>query len=363
MRKLTTEEFVARAKSIHGEKYDYSESIYISTKEKLFVSCRVHGKFLVSPNKHISCKQGCPKCSKQQVKDNLKMPLKTFISKSNKVHFNKYDYSRFRYENYKTKSVIICPKHGAFTQSPDNHLKGKGCPECARQARVKGIKEFVRQAKMIHGDKYDYSLAVYKNADTKVKIACKIHGIFMQRPSNHLLLSQGCPKCAGNEAKDTEQFKKDAIEIHGYRYDYRNSIYRSNNRKLKIVCPIHGDFLQTPNSHLAGHGCPECSSSKGEKRVRLFLQSNKLIYSKEWAIPDTRLRCDFFLPDRSTIIEYDGRQHFQPIEMFGGEKAFKARQKRDSRKNAIAEKMGLKMIRIPYWDYDNIESILQKHLL
>lgn len=360
-KKLTTEEFIDRATKIHGKKYDYSESEYKNSTTKVKINCPKHGVFYQLPFGHMSGK-GCKKCGIEKAANNRRTNRDDFIKKSKAIHGERYCYSKFDYKTNRTKSVIICNEHGSFLQTPTNHLKGNGCPVCA--GRFLNTNLFIEKAKKIHGDRYDYSRVSFKRSNEKVPIFCSEHGLFMQRPNCHLS-GKGCLKCRfENQKGNIHAFVKRATKIHGKKYDYSESVYKGYSERLKIVCPDHGAFYQTPAVHISQKsGCPECSSSKGEKRIRLFLQSNKLIHSKEWTIPNTRLRCDFFLTEAHTIIEYDGRQHFQPIEMFGGEKAFKARQKRDSRKNAIAEKMGLKMIRIPYWDYDNIESILQKHLL
>ena len=132
---------------------------------------------------------------------------------ANIIHGGKYDYSSFVYINASTKGVINCPIHGAFIQSADKHLQGRGCPKCAGdKTRIRlqsSREEFTNKANLIHENKYDYSLVEYINNRTKVKIICSIHGEFEQTPSDHLL-RLGCPKC-GNINKGTPLFK---------RYDY-----------------------------------------------------------------------------------------------------------------------------------------------
>lgn len=122
-----------------------------------------------------------------------------FIKQSIKKHGNKYDYFLSQYKNARTKIIIICKEHGKFLQLAANHIRGSGCQECARKIygtyRKSNTKDFIRNSKNIHGEKYDYSFVNYVNSDLKVKIICKQHGIFLQTPKHHLLDKSGCPKC------------------------------------------------------------------------------------------------------------------------------------------------------------------------
>lgn len=123
--------------------------------------------------------------------------------------------------------------------------------------------EFVTKARAAHGDKYDYSKVVYVNQSVDVIIICPEHGEFLQRPNNHYM-GAGCPLCVGNHKMTTETFIKRAREIHGDKYDYSKSVYVNSKTKLIISCPEHGDFEQSPDKHLSGHGCPMCAQSKVE---------------------------------------------------------------------------------------------------
>ena len=121
----------------------------------------------------------------------------------------------------------------------------------------KKTEQFIEEARQIHGDKYDYSKVVYLNNRTKICIICPEHGEFMQTPANHLK-GQGCPFCVGNVKLTTEDFIQRARKVHGDKYDYSKVNYIKNSTKVCIICPIHGEFWQTPNNHLNGHNCPKC---------------------------------------------------------------------------------------------------------
>lgn len=182
--------------------------------------------------------------------------ISTFIKQAKEIHKEKYDYSKVQYINSKTKVCIICPEHGEFWQNPNKHLHGRGCPKCAGHEKS-NTAEFIKKAQLIHGNKYDYSETVYIAAAKKVKIICPLHGEFYMTGNNHLR-GQGCPKCAGNIKLTTEKFINKAKDVHGDKYDYSKVNYVNRHTEVCIICPECGEFQQTPNSHLAGNGCPKC---------------------------------------------------------------------------------------------------------
>ena len=249
-KKFTTEEFIQKARKVHGDKYDYSKTIYIKALDKTIIICPIHGKFLQAPHSHLRG-DGCPKCG-----GTGKFTTEDFIQKAREVHGNKYDYSLIDYINSKLNIIIICPEHGEFKQTPNSHLDGQGCPKC--YGLYKTTKDFIIEAKKIHGDKYDYSLVDYINATTKIIIICPKHGEFKQQPYSHLS-KIGCPKCGGTGKFTTEEFIQKNKAIHGEKYDYSKTNYVSNNIKVIIICPEHGEFEQTPHQHISGEGCPKCS--------------------------------------------------------------------------------------------------------
>ena len=187
-----------------------------------------------------------------------------FINDAISVHGNKFDYSKVEYVNNKTKVCIICPIHGEFWQTPQEHLIGcGGCPTCAKLIRINkktySKENFINKAKIIHGDKFDYSKVEYVNNRTKVCIICPQHGEFWQTPNSHLQ-GEGCPNCRKSKKMAQETFIKKAKKVHGDKYDYSKVNYVNSQTKVCIICPQHGEFWQTPNSHLSGKGCKECAN-------------------------------------------------------------------------------------------------------
>lgn len=133
-----------------------------------------------------------------------KLTTEEFIKKAREVHGDKYDYSKVEYVKSKAKVTIICPEHGEFLQTPQKHLYGQGCPKCGHKSELT-TEEFIKKAREVHGDKYDYSNVEYVDAKTNVCIICKQHGVFWQRPSHHTA-GRGCKKCATEVNADKLRF-------------------------------------------------------------------------------------------------------------------------------------------------------------
>lgn len=191
-----------------------------------------------------------------------------FIKKAREVHGDKYDYSHVSYKSSNQKIEIICPKHGSFLQTPKNHLNNHGCPQCAiDKVKEKCGIEFEYKARKIHGDKYDYSKVVYVDSVTPVCIICPNHGEFMQTPRSHFL-GKGCLECSYDKFRlTTEDFIERSIKVHGDKYDYSKTEYVNSYSKVCIICPKHGEFFQRAQAHMDGHGCPKCSKGCTEIMV------------------------------------------------------------------------------------------------
>ena len=254
-RKLTTKEFIKKAQEVHGDKYDYSKVNYKNNSTKVIITCSTHGDFKQVPAKHL-IGSGCPECGLESRSELRRNPIDSFIKKAREIHGSKYDYSKVDYKNNRTKVIIICPIHGEFRQKPSNHLQGNTCPKCSVNIKLT-TEDFIKKAREIYGGKYDYSKVDYKNSKTKVTIICPVHGEFEQKPNNHLSGS-GCYKCGGSFKLTTEDFIKKAKAIHGNKYDYSKVDYKNSKTKVTIICPVHGEFEQVPSSHLIGKGCYEC---------------------------------------------------------------------------------------------------------
>lgn len=284
MRKLTLVEFIEKAKKVHGDKYDYSKVVYVNSQTKVCIICPIHGEFWQHPNDHLNGK-GCSKCS-----NNLKKTDEEFIEEAKKVHGNKYDYSKVKYVNNRTKVCIICPKHGEFWQMPEKHILGRGCQKCAN--------EYISNIR---------------------------HDTF-------------------------EDFLKKAIKVHGNKFIYNKETYMNSLKKTLITCPIHGGFWQIPSSHLRGAGCPICRESKLEREISIFLTKNNIDYIRQcgsdhfkWLGKQT---LDFFIPKYNVAIECQGEQHFKRKKIWdkNGRNSLEHRIELDKRKLKLCKDNGMKML-------------------
>lgn len=189
-----------------------------------------------------------------------------FISKANNKHNYKYSYKNTIYIKATNKVKILCNDHGEFEQTPHDHLKGRGCPQCgklivANKTRY-SEKEYIDKANKIHNNSYTYYLSNYKNNRSKIKIFCKEHGEFEQKASSHLE-GYGCKQCSLQKMKKTtNQFIKQANIKHNSLYIYTKTVYTGCKNAITVTCKQHDDFITTPNNHLNGQGCPKCANNK-----------------------------------------------------------------------------------------------------
>ena len=255
----------------------------------------------------------------------LKKTTEQFIQESKEVHGEKYDYSKVEYINCKTKVCIICPEHGEFWQRPKNHIHRKqGCHKCCKTGVKYETNAFIKLIEKKFGNKIiipnDF---IYINSHTKSRFICPIHGEFYQRP-NDLLNGHLCPTCGLSKSKEQKSlnnitFIKKAKQIHQNNYNYQKVDYQGYDTKVCIICPEHGEFYQTPHSHLYGNGCPKCKMSNLERRIYNELSKNdiKFIYEQkfDWLGQQS---LDFYLPDYNIAIECQGIQHFIPCN-FGSQ--------------------------------------------
>lgn len=353
--RLSTKEFIARAKKTHGEKYDYSKVEYVNQNVKVCIICPEHGEFWQTPNNHLAGK-GCPECADLTRRAKRRKGVTAFVEESAIKHNKKYDYSKVEYKNNCTKVCIVCPEHGEFWQTPQAHLRGQGCPKCSHRSTKYLTEEWIGEAKKVHGDKYDYSKVEYIGNHIKVCIICKEHGEFWQDPAAHLR-GQGCPKCADifngfNRLMGKDKFIEKSNKIHNNQYDYSKVKYVNSKEKVCIICPKHGEFWQRPSKHLMGQGCPICKESALENKIKMFLNENKISYEHqyrtEWLKNENNnfLSVDFYLPDYNVVIECQGIQHFKSVKRFGGGKMFNRRVMNDKIKKKLCEMHNIRVLYI-----------------
>lgn len=260
---LSLEDVVEKARVIHGKAYKYTKLIKEKGKSiKVECVCPRHGVFVIRASRHYTEGKGCPICSL----DTKKKGTDEFIKEASRKYSGKYDYNRVVYTHNKVAVDIICPIHGVFRQTPNQHLRSKyGCKACGiamrAQSRTKDTEWFIKTAKEVHGNKYSYGKTVYTKGLEHVVITCPVHGDFKQLAVSHTSQAQGCPTCGGLHGKTTEQFIEEAKVLHGDKYDYSKTIYTGALGKVTIICPEHGEFEQIASNHISKSGCPHCSVS------------------------------------------------------------------------------------------------------
>lgn len=204
-----------------------------------------------------------------------KLDTAGFIEKSRACHGDRYDYSLAEYRGQKSRIEIVCPDHGVFEQWPTHHYRGTGCPACSGKARHTN-ESFIKKARAIHGDYYDYSLVDIKNTKTQVRIVCPKHGEFLQTPSDHF--RSGCVNCGHEKSAAArklteEEFLNRAEKVHRNSYGYENLELCGVDTPVRITCPKHGEFQQTPYNHLMGKGCSLCGIERMKSKQCLNLES------------------------------------------------------------------------------------------
>jgi len=312
-KKVSHEEFVKRVYSIFNKDDFLIVNKYIRHSESILIKSK-YGEHLIQPQNLLEGKR--PSIHSAINKTEY------CINQFKEIHSDIYNYSKVNYIDSKTPVIITCKVHGDFEQNVFSHRKGYGCSKCTiRKSLIKTEKAYIRDAKKVHNNTYIYKNINYKGSIKKIEIICRVHGKFKINASNHLV-GQGCKICKKEEegsynGMTTKEFitklnkvlpnfklkgkyknmitkvivndgrwnykvfpqyllkgikpsistvfQKDKYcidklkETHGDRYDYGLVKYEKQNSKIKIICKIHGHFLQTVQSHREGAGCPKCS--------------------------------------------------------------------------------------------------------
>lgn len=353
--KKRQDDFISSAKSIHGEKYDYSKVKYVDRSHtKVEIVCPEHGSFYLTPDEHLYKKRGCVKC-KMRIID-----TEHFIREANKVHDNFYDYSKTIIKKRCENIIVTCPIHGDYLCNPLNHLNGCRCNKCATSIGADKIRHSNDRIYTELRNKYpNYEFKDLSDDRQKrskyVTVICPVHGEQRSSVADLLDTDWSCNLCRldKNREKYKNIFIKKAIEIHGNKYDYSNVEYIDSSTKVKIICPVHGVFYQTPSHHLNRRGCPKCGFSVLERQVAVMLERNNIEYCYEWTNKDVlgKQSVDFYVVNTKICIECQGKQHFYPVAVFGGEKTFKDTLRRDRTKKKKLDSNGYTLL---YYTTENV---------
>jgi len=290
VRRLTTQEFIAKSRSKHRNTYDYSLVNYRGNKIKVIIICRRHGTFHQLPTNHY--RHGCVLCRSDSSATRYRKPREKFIDEAFTTHEKKFKYDLVKYVNSLTKVEIICREHGSFWQRPSEHLKGKGCRACARQIPVTD-EEYLERFNRRHNNKYLYPDFTYICSQTKIKVQCPIHGLFEVLPYNHLA-GNGCYKCKTSRGEDCVAM---FLDLLGVSYERQK---RFAGCRLKFELPF--DFFISPNILIEfdGHGHSAPVNWGGKVAKEVIKKNYDLVLTKDeiknrWAKENgfTLLRIDY----------------------------------------------------------------------
>ena len=254
-------------------------------------------------------------------------------------------------------------KHGSFWQIPYSHTAKKSkCPKCAIENDRLSKNDFINKSILVHGDKYNYDKVAYVDNTSMVTITCKKHGDWIQRAASHLA-GNCCRICKIEErTHSTKQFIEKAKIVHGNKYNYSKVDYKGNKIPVEILCDIHGSFWQRPDQHLhVMCGCRLCNESKGEVIVEIILNKYNLNYIREYKVLPYQYRYDFYLPELNIFIEFNGLQHYSPVEFFGGEESFHKTKERDTIKKQIVKANNGNLVIITYLHLN--ENTVERQLI
>jgi len=376
IRTSSLNEFIERSKSIHGNKYNYSKVIFVNNLEKIIIICEQHGEFEQRPKEHYSGR-GCKKC----FHDKLSYTTDKFIQKAKQIHKDKYDYSNTIYIDSKTKINIICKKHGLFEQIAANHLNGSGCKKCSFKNKIfkptsdlniihgKPFtnEEFIQKSKNKFPNKFNYSNTVYLSTRDKVNLQCIGHNQeFTINAGLHLRgETGGCPKCiyenaSKRRAKSQEKFINECNLIHNKKYNYTKVKYINGNKKITIICNVHGEFDQQAGAHLQGQGCPKCFVHKNENECKNIIEKlTDEYFTRERPKFLNKLEYDCYNDTLKLALEYNGIQHYEYSPFFhnNNRKKFEKQQENDKLKKELSHQKGIYLIVVPYWIIDKEKFI------
>jgi len=363
-----TEIFIEKAIKIHGDRYEYSLVNYVNNTTKIKILCKMHGVFEQAPHGHLSG-HGCPECGRLSVSAyRTTSTVENFLKKAIEKHGNKYNYDKVVYKNTTTKIIITCPIHGDFEQIPDSHIR-MGCKRCSeiengKTKRELHAKEFVKKARAVHGNKYDYSKVEYYKATTPVIIICKKCGEFKTTPNCHLK-GGNCPICSGMLVKfgvnDVYTLSPHLLAYFKHEDDAKQ-ITMHTHKKVTLTCPIclKDKVMSMSDLSFQGFSCPFCSDkiSLCEKIVRELLFYLKIDFIPQkmfnWS---QRRQYDFYIPSKNMIIETHGEQHYRYA---GRGRSLEEEQENDALKERLAKENGIENYIVVDCSKSNFEWIKTK---
>ena len=309
-----------------------------------------------------------------------RLTQESVLKKIKEVHGDNYDLSKVVYVNRRTKITVGCRNHEPiyyWKTRAEQLFRGQGCFICGKKkaglVRRTVFNDFIAEAKKNHIDKYwkRYTVdkSTYKHTGEKITVYCSEHNISWEIVANAFKSGQGCRVCSFEKTASARRMPLDEIikrakKLHGNKYEYSKAVQPDNQtEEIIVTCPKHGEFESIVGNHInpdIRSGCPVCNSSRGEKKLSIYFESKGIKYETQKTFEglksEGKLKCDFYLPDYNVVIEYNGRQHYEPVRAFGGINEFKKTINRDKIKEKYCNDNGIRYEVIKY-DEDYLERL------
>lgn len=250
MKAHSKEDLLSLYQKTHGSFYDYSlMDLENKINGKIKIICPLHGEFLQSHYDHI--RAGCPECGKIRKKLKFSKILVNGIQDLIDKFGDKFDFSKADFKNSSSPLAVWCKRHNQWFKNTSYHIvRGAGCPDCKKQKisskKKLGTQEFVKRSVIKHNNKYDYSLVDYKTLTDPVKIICPEHGVFEQKPREHIQ-GHGCPLCASTAISSVSQKWLSSLDInlvreHKIAHDSGYYVVDGYDASTNTVYEFYGDY-------------------------------------------------------------------------------------------------------------------------
>lgn len=368
-KRKTTEQYKREVYALVGDEYRVIGE-YVNNSTKILMLHVPYGHtFLMDPS-HFLRGQRCPRERNMRIGKSESLSMHEIKARIYDRLGDSYQVVSKRVVNHKLKVKHL--KCGYVWETSLFHIMNDtGCPKCSGNMH-KNTDIFKQEVYDLVGDEYTVE-GSYINAKTKIKLKHRFCGNTFEVTPDNFLRGSRCPfekgiRISQKESMGLSQFKARVKELYGDSYEILSN-YKNNRTKIKVKHKKCGNiFLIAPNHILSGEGCPYCKSSKGEISVMYVLKEYYGMKETEdfyhGYVLQNKLHLDFYLPSFDLAIEYDGAQHYRPVDWFGGKASFDKQKKRDKLKDQYCKDHGIKLIRIPYTvtTVKQIKEILSKYI-
>lgn len=337
---------------------------YVDAKTPIKHYCFIHDVYWDTCPNNILKRCGCPECGKEKIGLKNSKTYEQYVQEFNLKNRNIQLDGEYKNSSTPTMYKCLIDNH-KWKARPIDILRGQGCPMCASNIK-KTTEKYIQELRQINND-IDV-LEEYTNINTPILHLCKIHNVKWKSSPRSVLQGCGCPECGKEKIsnalrKSHEQYLKELNEINPNIIPLE--IYSGANTHILHKCLIdETEWNTTPSHTLQGYGCPICNASKGEKTIKLWLENHNILYESQKRFADCRdkntLPFDFYLQDYNLCIEYQGEQHYHPIEYFGGQEYFEYIQKHDEIKAEYCKNNNINLFYISY--NEDIEEKLNNFL-